>query len=68
MIEYWQNMGGLHPGRLPFTTVLIDAGYTCKRIIQYVVRKEKVFYGVLPKSRKVSYKKPDGSVVYKHVE
>ena len=62
------GMDELHPGRLPFTTVLIDAGYTCKRIMQYVVRKEKIFYGVFPKSRKVSYKKPDGSVVYKRVE
>ncbi len=49
-----QTMHELHPERAPFTTVLIDAGYTCKRM-QYVVRKEKIFYGVMPKSRKVSY-------------
>jgi hypothetical protein len=36
----------LHPGRAPFTTILIDAGYTCKKIMQYVVRKDKIFYGV----------------------
>lgn len=29
MIQYWQTMAELHPERLPFTTVLIDAGYTC---------------------------------------
>jgi len=68
MIEYWQTMAELHPERLPFTTVLIDAGYTCKKIMQYVVRKEKIFYGVFPKSRKVSYKNGDGKVLYKRVE
>jgi hypothetical protein len=75
MIEYWQTMSGLHPERLPFTTVLIDAGYTCKKIMQYVVRKEKIFYGVMPKSRKVSYPDPNqvdettgkAKIVYKHV-
>lgn len=76
MIEYWQTMHELHPERAPFTTVLIDAGYTSKRIMQYVVRKEKIFYGVMPKSRRISY--PDLSqeidektgeikIVYKHV-
>ncbi len=34
MIEYWQTMSELHPERAPFTTVLIDAGYTCKKIMQ----------------------------------
>jgi hypothetical protein len=58
MIEYWQTMSELHPERAPFTTVLIDAGYTSKKIMQYVVRKEKIFYGVMPKSRKVSYLDP----------
>jgi len=76
MIEYWQAMGDLHPERLPFTTVLIDAGYTCKKIMQYVVRKEKIFYGVMPRSRKVSYPDPSHEVdertgkvkiIYKHV-
>jgi hypothetical protein len=76
MIEYWQTMSELHPDRLPFTTVLIDAGYTCKKIIQYVVRKDKIFYGVMPKSRKVSYPDPTGQIdertnqvkiIYKHV-
>lgn len=55
MIEYWQLIHELHPDRAPFTTVLIDAGYTCKKIMQYVVRKEKIFYGVMPRSRKVGY-------------
>lgn len=76
MIEYWQTMEALHPKRAPFTTVLIDAGYTCKRIMQYIVRKEKIFYGVMPKSRKVSYPDPGGEIdertgvvkiIYKHV-
>ena len=74
MIEYWQTMHELHPERAPFTTVLIDAGYTCKQIMQYVVRKEKIFYGVMPKSRKVSYlgqeideKTGKAKAVYKHV-
>lgn len=68
MIEYWQTIHELHPERAPFTTVLMDAGYTCKKIIQYVVRKDKIFYGVFPKSRKVSYRQSDGSVVYRRVE
>lgn len=75
MIEYWQWMSELHPERAPFTTVLIDAGYTCKKIMQYVARKEKIFYGVMPKSRKVSYPDPSQidertgrpKIVYKHV-
>lgn len=58
MIQYWQTIHELHPERAPWTTVLIDAGYTCKKIIQYIVRKEKIFYGVMPKSRKVSYPDP----------
>jgi hypothetical protein len=62
MIEYWQLIHELHPGRAPFTTVLIDAGYTCKKIMQYVVRKEKIFYGVMPKSRKVSFPDPNGTI------
>ncbi len=67
MIEYWQLMHELHPERAPFTTVLIDAGYTCKKIMQYLVRKDKIFYGVMPKSRKVSYLDQDGLVTTKHV-
>jgi hypothetical protein len=76
MIQYWQTIHELHQQRAPFTTVLIDAGYTCKRIIQYVVRKDKIFYGVMPKSRKVSYPDPVGQldektgktkIIYKHV-
>lgn len=67
MIEYWQTMSELHPERAPFTTVLIDAGYTSKKIMQYIVRKEKIFYGVLPKSRKVSYLDTDSLVTTKHV-
>jgi hypothetical protein len=62
MIEYWQLMHELHPERAPFTTVLIDAGYTCKKIMQYIVRKNKIFYGVMPKSRKVSYPDPAGEI------
>jgi Transposase DDE domain len=63
MIQYHQNMG-----RLPFTTVLIDAGYTCKKIMQYIVRINKYFYGVLPKSRKVSYPDPEtGIITHAHV-
>lgn len=62
MIEYWQLMHELHPKRALFTTVLIDAGYTCKKIMQYIVRKEKIFYGVMPKSRKVSFPDPKGEV------
>jgi hypothetical protein len=73
MIEYWQTMAELHPDRLPFIIVLIDAGYTCKKIMQYIVRKEKIFYGVFPKSRKVSYRHTDQTtdevrVIYKRVE
>jgi hypothetical protein len=75
MIQYWQTMGELHPEGLQFTTVLIDAGYTCKKIMQYIVRKDKIFYGVMPKSRKVSYLDPDQidektgkpKIIYKHV-
>lgn len=62
MIEYWQIIHELHPERAPFTTILIDAGYTCKKIMQYVVRKDKIFYGVMPKTRKVSYPDPDGEI------
>ena len=51
MIEYWQITSELHPDRAPFTTVLLDAGYTCKQIMQYCVRIGKYFYGVMPKSR-----------------
>lgn len=58
LIGYYQTIAELHPDRLPFTTVLLDAGYTCKKIMQYIVRKEKIFYGVMPKSRKVSYPDP----------
>jgi hypothetical protein len=67
MIQYHQTMHELHPERAPFTTVLIDAGYTCKKIMQYLVRKDKLFYGVMPKSRKVSYLDRDGLVTTKHV-
>lgn len=75
MIEYWQTIHELHPERAPFTTVLIDAGYTSKKIMQYIVRKEKIFYGVMPKSRKISYVSPDQvdketgkpKIIYKHV-
>jgi hypothetical protein len=72
MIQYWQTMDELHPGRLPFTTVLIDAGYTCKQIMQYVIRIHKYFFGVMPKSRKVSFEQTDQTtgeiqIVYKHV-
>lgn len=76
MIQYWQTMSELHPERAPFTTVLIDAGYTCKKIMQYVVRNDKIFYGVMPKSRKISYPDPTGEIdprtdkvkiIYKHV-
>jgi hypothetical protein len=62
MIEYWQIMHELHPERAPFTTVLIDAGYTCKKIMQYIVRKNKIFYGVMPRSRKVSFPDFDGEI------
>ncbi len=76
MIEYWQTMHELHPELAPFTTVLIDAGYTCKKIMQYISRKDKIFYGVMPKSRKISY--PDlmgeidprinrAKIIYAHV-
>lgn len=68
MIEYWQTMHELHPDRAPFTTVLIDAGYTCKKIMQYIVRKEKLFYGVFPKSRKIGYRTTEDAVVYRRVE
>lgn len=72
MIEYWQTMAELHPGKLPFTTILIDAGYTCKKIMQYVIRINKYFFGVMPKSRKVSFEHTDLTtgevrIVYKHV-
>lgn len=68
MIQYYQTMHELHPERLPWTTLLIDAGYTCKKIMQYIVRKDKIFYGVMPKSRKVSYLDQDGLVTTKHVD
>lgn len=72
MIQYWQTMTELHPERLPFTTVLIDAGYTCKKIMQYVIRVNKYFFGVMPKSRVVSFEHTDQTtgeirIVYKHV-
>ena len=67
MIQYYQTMQELYSERAPFTTVLIDAGYTCKKIMQYIVRKNKIFYGVMPKSRKVSYLDQDGLVTTKHV-
>jgi hypothetical protein len=67
MIQYYQTMQKLHPERAPFRAVLIDAGYTCKKITQYIVSKEKPFYGVMPKSRKVSYLDQDGLVTAKHV-
>jgi Transposase DDE domain len=59
MIDYWNNMSLLHPGIAPFTTVLLDAGYTCKNIMQYVIKADKYFYGVMPKSRKISYEQID---------
>lgn len=75
MIQYWQTVSELHPEQAPFTTVLVDAGYTCKQLMQYIVRLEKIFYGVMPKSRKVSF--PDTSqvdelsgkpkIVYRHI-
>jgi hypothetical protein len=73
MIEYWQTVSELYPDRLPFTTVLIDAGYTCKKIMQYIVRKDKIFYGVFPKSRIVSFEQTDQAtgeinIIHKHVE
>lgn len=73
MIEYWQTMDELRPGRVPFTTLLIDAGYTCKKIMQYIVRKNKLFYGVMPKSRKVGVaasngdESTKGKLTWKHV-
>lgn len=72
MITYWQTISELHPGRAPFTTVLIDAGYTCKKIMQYVIRIDKYFFGVMPKTRVVSYEQTDEttgemSIIYKHV-
>lgn len=72
MIEYWQLLHELHPERAPFMTVLIDAGYTSKKIIQYVIRVNKYFFGVMPKSRKVSFEQTDEStgemkIIYKHV-
>lgn len=72
MIQYWQTISELHPDRLPFTTVLIDAGYTCKKIMQYMIRIDKYFFGVMPKSRIVSFEETDTTtgeitVVYKHV-
>lgn len=72
MIQYWQTISELHPERLPFTTVLIDAGYTCKKIMQYVIRVNKHFFGVMPKSRVVSYEQTDETtgeirITYKHV-
>jgi hypothetical protein len=72
MIQYWQTMTELHPERAPFTTVLLDAGYTCKQIMQYVIRINKYFFGVMPKSRKVSFEQTDKTtgeikIIYKHV-
>jgi hypothetical protein len=73
MIQYWQTMNELHPDRAPFTTVLIDSGYTCKKIMQYVIRINKYFYGVMPKSRKVSYEQTNETtgeiqrIISKHV-
>lgn len=72
MIQYWQTIHELHPEHAPFTTVLIDAGYTCKKIMQYVIKVNKYFYGVMPKSRKVSYEHTDPNtgeitIIYKHV-
>jgi hypothetical protein len=72
MIQYWQTLHELHPERAPFTTVLLDAGYTCKKIMQYVIQANKYFYGVMPKSRKISYEGTDPktgtiTIVYKHV-
>lgn len=72
MIQYWQTMQELHPKRAPFTSVLLDAGYTCKKIMQYVVQAGIYFYGVMPKSRLVSYESTDMTtgeivIVYKHV-
>jgi hypothetical protein len=72
MIQYWQAMHELHPERAPFTTVLLDAGYTCKQIMQYVIRTKKYFFWVMPKSRKVSFEQTDEitgevQIVYKHV-
>jgi len=68
MLDYYQTMSELYPDRLPFTTVLMDAGYTCKKIMQYVVRKGKIFYGVMPRTRKVSYLDQDGLVTSKHID
>ena len=72
MIQYWQTINELHPERAPFTTILIDAGYTCKKIMQYVIRINKYFYGVMPKSRKVSYEQINQTtgeiqIIYKHI-
>ena len=72
MIQYWQAFEELHPGRAPFTTILIDAGYTCKKIMQYVVRINKYFFGVMPKSRIVSYEQTNKEsneveIIFKHV-
>jgi hypothetical protein len=73
MIEYWQTMSELHPEKAPFTTILIDAGYTCKQIMQYVIRINKYFFGVMPKSRIVSYEETNETtgemqIIYKHVD
>jgi hypothetical protein len=72
--EHVLDMSELHPERAPFTTVLIHAGYTSKKIMQYIVREEKIFYGVMPKSRKVSYPSQEidettgkPKIIYKHV-
>ena len=72
MIQYWQDIHMTYPGRAPFTTVLLDAGYTCKKIMQYIVQVGKFFYGVMPKSRLVSYESTNQStgevtITYKHV-
>ncbi len=70
MIKYWQMINELHPNRAPFTTM--DAGYTCKKIMQYVIRIDKYFYDVMPKSRIVSYEQTNEttgeiSIIYKYV-
>ena len=72
MIEYWQTIHELHPERAPFTTILLDAGYTCKKIMQYIIKSHKYFFGVMPKSRLVSFEETNRTtgevnVTYKHV-
>lgn len=72
MIKYWHNMNELQPATLPFTTVLLDAGYTNKKTMQYVIRINKYFFGVMPKSRKVSFEETnlatdETQIIYKYV-